>query len=221
MPGNLPYYAIVLIVVAIVAALLGFGGVASTAMGGAHLLIWVAVVILIVGVVFALVRQDLVRRWRFPGEITIASQGVIGAGRTSSSRAKRGDPEPPPQANNPLDRRVASLLKRKCWQLLAFARYNKRDSDLSFIQRGRPRADAELAMTIPSKRDVLTSSRLLKKSDFVRSSTLDARTVLNPNGNKQESKRLFDAPKNVFQQPARGATSSFCERQPLRRSHSI
>jgi hypothetical protein len=31
---------------------------------------------------------------------------------------------------------------------------------------------------------------------------LDARTVLNPNGNKQESKRLFDAPKNVFQQPA-------------------
>jgi hypothetical protein len=37
----------------------------------------------------------------------------------------------------------------------------------------------------------------------VRSSTLDARTVLNPNGNKQESKRLFDAPKNVFQQPAK------------------
>jgi hypothetical protein len=47
------------------------------------------------------------------------------------------------------------------------------------------------------------TSRLLKKSDFVRSSTLDARTVLNPNGNKQESKRLFDAPKNIFQQPAR------------------
>ena len=57
MPGNLLYYAIVQIVVAIVAALLGFGGVASTAMGGAHLLIWVAVVILIVGVVFALVRR--------------------------------------------------------------------------------------------------------------------------------------------------------------------
>ena len=27
--------------------------------------------------------------------------------------------------------------------------------------------------------------------------------LLNPNGNKQESKRLFDAPKNVFQHPAR------------------
>ena len=51
MPGNLIYYALVLIVIALVAALLGFGGVAGTAMSGAHLLIWVAVVIVIVGVV--------------------------------------------------------------------------------------------------------------------------------------------------------------------------
>lgn len=57
MPGNLIYYALVLIVIAIIAALLGFGGVASTAMGGAHLFIWVAVVILIVGVVFAVLRR--------------------------------------------------------------------------------------------------------------------------------------------------------------------
>lgn len=57
MPGNLLYYALVLIVVAIVAALLGFGGVASTAMSGANLFVWVAVVILIVGVVFALLRR--------------------------------------------------------------------------------------------------------------------------------------------------------------------
>ena len=57
MPGNLLYYALVLIVVAIVAAVLGFGGVASTAMSGAHLFVWLAVVILIVGVVFALVRR--------------------------------------------------------------------------------------------------------------------------------------------------------------------
>ena len=49
MPGNLIYYALVLIVIALVAALLGFGGVAGTAMSGAHLLIWVAVVIVIVG----------------------------------------------------------------------------------------------------------------------------------------------------------------------------
>ena len=45
MPGNLIYYALVLIVIALVAALLGFGGVAGTAMSGAHLLIWLAVVI--------------------------------------------------------------------------------------------------------------------------------------------------------------------------------
>jgi len=52
MPGTLLYYPLVLIAVAIVAALLGFGGVASTAMSGANLIVWVAVVILIVGVVF-------------------------------------------------------------------------------------------------------------------------------------------------------------------------
>ena len=57
MPGNLIYYALVPIVIAVVAALLGFGGVAGTAMGGAHLLIWLAVVIVIVGVVFALIRR--------------------------------------------------------------------------------------------------------------------------------------------------------------------
>jgi uncharacterized membrane protein YtjA (UPF0391 family) len=57
MPGNLIYYALVLIVVALVAALLGFGGVAGTAMSGAHLLIWLAAVIVIVGVVFALIRR--------------------------------------------------------------------------------------------------------------------------------------------------------------------
>jgi uncharacterized membrane protein YtjA (UPF0391 family) len=57
MPGNLIYYALVLIVVAILAALFGFGGVASTAMSGAHLLIWFAVIVVIVGVVFALVRR--------------------------------------------------------------------------------------------------------------------------------------------------------------------
>jgi uncharacterized membrane protein YtjA (UPF0391 family) len=57
MPGNLIYWAIALIVIALVAALLGFGGVASTAMGGAHLLIWVAVIIVVIGIVFALLRR--------------------------------------------------------------------------------------------------------------------------------------------------------------------
>jgi uncharacterized membrane protein YtjA (UPF0391 family) len=57
MPGNLIYYALVLIVVALLAAFFGFGGVASTAMGGAHLLIWLAVLIVIIGVVFAVMRR--------------------------------------------------------------------------------------------------------------------------------------------------------------------
>jgi uncharacterized membrane protein YtjA (UPF0391 family) len=57
MPGNLIYYALVLIVVALVAALLGFGGVASTALSGAHLFIWLAVVLVIVGLAFAFLRR--------------------------------------------------------------------------------------------------------------------------------------------------------------------
>ena len=42
--GNLLYYAIVFLVVALVAAALGFGGVAGTAMEGARLLFRVALV---------------------------------------------------------------------------------------------------------------------------------------------------------------------------------
>ena len=57
MPGNLIYYALVLIVVALLAALFGFGGVASTALSGAHLFIWVAVVLVVIGVVLAVVRR--------------------------------------------------------------------------------------------------------------------------------------------------------------------
>ncbi len=57
MPGNLIYYAIVLIVIALVAALLGFGGVSATAMSGAHLLVWVAIVIVVIGLIFAFIRR--------------------------------------------------------------------------------------------------------------------------------------------------------------------
>jgi uncharacterized membrane protein YtjA (UPF0391 family) len=57
MPGNLIYYALVLIVVALLAALFGFGGVSATAMSGAHLLIWVAVVVIVIGVVLSLMRR--------------------------------------------------------------------------------------------------------------------------------------------------------------------
>ena len=57
MPGNLIYYAIVLIVVALVAALFGFGGVSATAMSGASMLVWLAVIVIIIGVVFAVMRR--------------------------------------------------------------------------------------------------------------------------------------------------------------------
>ena len=57
MPGNLIYYALVLIVIALIAGLFGFGGVSATAMSGANLFIWLAVVIVVVGVVFAIVRR--------------------------------------------------------------------------------------------------------------------------------------------------------------------
>ena len=57
MPGNLIYYALVLIVIAVIAALFGFGGVSATAMSGANLLVWVAVIVVVVGLVFALMRR--------------------------------------------------------------------------------------------------------------------------------------------------------------------
>ena len=38
--GNLLHYAIVFLIVALVAAFLGFGGVAGTAMEGARLIFW-------------------------------------------------------------------------------------------------------------------------------------------------------------------------------------
>jgi uncharacterized membrane protein YtjA (UPF0391 family) len=49
--GNLLYWAVVFLVVAIVAAALGFGGVAGTAMAGAQMLFWVAIVLFIISLI--------------------------------------------------------------------------------------------------------------------------------------------------------------------------
>ena len=54
--GNLLHWAVVFLVVAIIAALLGFG-VAGTAMEGARMLFWVALVLLIISLVFGLIRR--------------------------------------------------------------------------------------------------------------------------------------------------------------------
>lgn len=63
--GNLLYYAIVFLVVALVAAFLGFGGVAGTAIEGARLLFWVAIVLFVVSMVAGLIR----RPWRRQGAL--------------------------------------------------------------------------------------------------------------------------------------------------------
>jgi uncharacterized membrane protein YtjA (UPF0391 family) len=57
--GNLIYYAIVFLIVAIVAAALGFGGVAGTAISGAHLLLMVAVVFIVVGLLAGVLRRGV------------------------------------------------------------------------------------------------------------------------------------------------------------------
>jgi uncharacterized membrane protein YtjA (UPF0391 family) len=55
--GNLLHWAVVFLVVAIIAALLGFGGVAGTAMEGARMLFWVALVLLVISLIFGLIRR--------------------------------------------------------------------------------------------------------------------------------------------------------------------
>ncbi len=54
--GNLLHYAIVFLVVALVAAALGFGGVAGTAMEGARILFWVAIILFVISLVAGLMR---------------------------------------------------------------------------------------------------------------------------------------------------------------------
>ena len=55
--GNLLHYALLFLVVALVAALLGFGGVAGTAMEGAKILFWVAIVLFIVSLIAGMIRR--------------------------------------------------------------------------------------------------------------------------------------------------------------------
>ena len=55
--GNLLHYAIVFLVVALVAALFGFGGVAGTAMEGAKILFWIAIILFLISLVFGVVRR--------------------------------------------------------------------------------------------------------------------------------------------------------------------
>jgi len=55
--GNLLYWAVVFLIVAIVAGLLGFGGVAGTAVQGANLLFYIAIILFVVSLVAGLLRR--------------------------------------------------------------------------------------------------------------------------------------------------------------------
>ena len=55
--GNLLHYAVVFLVVALVAAALGFGGVAGTGMEGARILFWVAIVLFVIALIGGWMRR--------------------------------------------------------------------------------------------------------------------------------------------------------------------
>jgi uncharacterized membrane protein YtjA (UPF0391 family) len=54
---TLLHYAIIFLVVALIAAAVGFGGVAGVAMEGARLLFWVFIVLFVISLVVGLVRR--------------------------------------------------------------------------------------------------------------------------------------------------------------------
>jgi uncharacterized membrane protein YtjA (UPF0391 family) len=57
MMSNLIYYAIVFLVIALIAAAVGFGGVAGFAMEAARLLFWVFIVLFVVSLIAGVVRR--------------------------------------------------------------------------------------------------------------------------------------------------------------------
>lgn len=57
--GNLLYWAVVFLIVALVAGVLGFGGIAGTAMAGAKILFWIAIILFIVALIGGLFRRGI------------------------------------------------------------------------------------------------------------------------------------------------------------------
>jgi uncharacterized membrane protein YtjA (UPF0391 family) len=55
--GNLLHYAVVFLIVAIIAAVFGFGGVAGVAVEGAQMLFWVAIVLMVISLIAGAVRR--------------------------------------------------------------------------------------------------------------------------------------------------------------------
>jgi uncharacterized membrane protein YtjA (UPF0391 family) len=55
--SNLLYWAIVFLVVALIAAFLGFGGVAGVATEGARMFFWVAIILVVLSFIGGLLRR--------------------------------------------------------------------------------------------------------------------------------------------------------------------
>jgi uncharacterized membrane protein YtjA (UPF0391 family) len=55
--GSLLHYAILFLIVAVIAAFFGFGGVAGTAMEGARILFWVALALFVISAVIGFLRR--------------------------------------------------------------------------------------------------------------------------------------------------------------------
>ena len=56
--GGLLYYAVAFLIVAIIAAIFGFGGVAGVAVQGAQILFWVAIVLMVISLIAAAARRS-------------------------------------------------------------------------------------------------------------------------------------------------------------------
>ena len=55
--SNLLYWAIAFLVIALLAAVLGFGGVAGTAVGAAKILFWVAIILAVISFLVSIARR--------------------------------------------------------------------------------------------------------------------------------------------------------------------
>ena len=55
--GNLLYYALIFLVVAVIAAVFGFGGVSATAESAARIIFYVAIVLLLISLVMNFTRR--------------------------------------------------------------------------------------------------------------------------------------------------------------------
>jgi uncharacterized membrane protein YtjA (UPF0391 family) len=64
---QLAYWAVVFLVIAVVAALFGFSGVAGTAMEGAKIIFWIALVLFVISLVFGFMRRGLSMGAALPG----------------------------------------------------------------------------------------------------------------------------------------------------------